>query len=79
MKVVIAGSTGFVGQEVVRQALLHPLITKVVTLSRRDHDLPQDLRTPDIEEKFTSVSCSDFKSYPQYVKDEISGADACIW
>jgi nucleoside-diphosphate-sugar epimerase len=79
MKVVIAGSTGFVGQEVVRQALYHPLITKVVTLSRRDHDLAEDLRRPEFEEKFTSVSCSDFKSYPQYVKDEISGADACIW
>lgn len=79
MKVVIAGSTGFVGQEVVRQALYHPLITKVVTLSRRDHELAEDLKRPEFEEKFTSVSCSDFKSYPQYVKDEISGADACIW
>ncbi|KAL6913627.1 hypothetical protein FSHL1_011304 [Fusarium sambucinum] len=79
MKVVIAGSTGFVGQEVVRQALYHPLITKVVTLSRRDHELSEDLQRPEFEEKFTSVSCSDFKSYPQYVKDEISGADACIW
>jgi N-acetyl-gamma-glutamylphosphate reductase len=79
MKVVIAGSTGFIGKEVVRQALLHPQITSVVTLSRHDHDLSEDLQTPEIESKLTSVTCSDFKNYPQYVKDEISGADACIW
>ncbi|EGU77625.1 hypothetical protein FOPG_09097 [Fusarium oxysporum f. sp. conglutinans race 2 54008] len=79
MKVVIAGSTGFIGKEVVRQALLHPQITSVVTLSRYDHDISEDLQTPEIESKLTSVTCSDFKNYPQYVKDEISGADACIW
>lgn len=79
MKVVIAGSTGFIGKEVVRQALLHPQITSVVTLSRHDHDISEDLQTPEIESKLTSVTCSDFKNYPQYVKDEISGADACIW
>ncbi|SPJ72814.1 uncharacterized protein FTOL_02543 [Fusarium torulosum] len=79
MKIVIAGSTGFIGQELVRQALLHPQIDSVVVLARRDHELPEDLRKPEIESKFTSVSCSDFKNYPQYVKDEIAGADACIW
>jgi dTDP-4-dehydrorhamnose reductase len=79
MKIVIAGSTGFIGQELVRQALLHPQIDSVVALARRDHELPEDLRKPEIESKFTSVSCSDFKNYPQYVKDEIAGADACIW
>ncbi|KAF4999580.1 hypothetical protein FGRMN_2328 [Fusarium graminum] len=79
MKIVIAGSTGFIGQELVRQALLNPQVTSVVALARRDHELPEDLRKPEIEDKFLSVCCSDFKSYPQYVKDEIAGADACIW
>ncbi|KAG7406060.1 hypothetical protein Forpe1208_v014494 [Fusarium oxysporum f. sp. rapae] len=79
MKIVVAGSTRFLGKEIVRQALLNPQIASVVAFGRRDHDLPEDLQKPEIEDNFTSVSCSDFKNYPQYVKDEISGADVCIW
>ncbi|KAG7409851.1 hypothetical protein Forpe1208_v011072 [Fusarium oxysporum f. sp. rapae] len=78
MKIVVAGSTGFLGKEIVRQALLNPQIASVVAFGRGDHDPPEYLQKPEIEDKFTSVSCSDFKNYPQYVKDEISGADGQI-
>ncbi|KAF5021923.1 hypothetical protein F66182_6026 [Fusarium sp. NRRL 66182] len=79
MKVVIGGSTGFLGTEVLRQALQHPLTTSVVALARRDTGLPLDIDSTAAQLKFKSVACSDFSSYPQDVKDEIADADACIW
>ncbi|OBT84906.1 hypothetical protein VE02_06543 [Pseudogymnoascus sp. 03VT05] len=35
MKVILTGATGFIGTEVLRQALIHPSITTLVVLSRR--------------------------------------------
>ncbi|KAI7759044.1 hypothetical protein LZL87_010039 [Fusarium oxysporum] len=54
MKIVVAGSTGFLGKEIVRQALLNPRIASVVAFGRRDHDIPEDLQKPEIEDNFTS-------------------------
>ncbi|OBT80653.1 hypothetical protein VF21_00329 [Pseudogymnoascus sp. 05NY08] len=42
MKLIIDGSTGFVGTEIVRQALSHPGITSVVGLARRPTLMPHD-------------------------------------
>ncbi|PHH78872.1 hypothetical protein CDD80_6081 [Ophiocordyceps camponoti-rufipedis] len=75
MKLIVAGGTGFVATEVIRQALSHPAVTSVVALSRRETPVPPDVPPG----KFTSVVCSDFEDYPDAVKREISGADACIW
>lgn len=35
MKLIVAGATGFVGTEVVRQALRNPAVTSVVALARK--------------------------------------------
>ncbi|KFY09638.1 hypothetical protein V491_08049, partial [Pseudogymnoascus sp. VKM F-3775] len=35
MKVILTGATGFIGTEVLHQALLHPAITTLIVLSRR--------------------------------------------
>lgn len=70
MKVILIGSTGFVGREVLDQCLAHPAITSVVALSRRE--LPP-------HDKLKVVVTEDFLSYPESVRDAIKGADACIW
>ncbi len=77
MKLIIAGSTGFVGTELVRQALSHPAVTSVVGLSRRETVAPTDAVNG--AAKLKSVVCENFESYPDNVKGELRDADACIW
>lgn len=73
MKLVIAGATGFVGTEVVRQAVHHPSITSVIALGRRATTIPEP------SPKFKSVECDNFSTWPDHVKEQLKGADACIW
>lgn len=70
MKVILTGSTGFVGREVLNQCLAHPDITSVVALSR--HELPP-------HDKLKVVVNEDFLSYSESLREELKGADACIW
>ncbi|KAJ5648143.1 hypothetical protein N7490_004515 [Penicillium lividum] len=70
MKIILAGSTGFVGREVLNQCLANPAITSIVALSRRDLPAHDKLKVAVIE---------DFLSYPESVREDIKGADACIW
>ncbi|KAJ5611337.1 hypothetical protein N7510_008056 [Penicillium lagena] len=73
MKIVLAGSTGFIGQEVLQQCLDSSKTTSVVVLSRRqlpaqkDHDKAKKLRV---------VLVDDFLWYPDSVRDMIKDADA---
>lgn len=79
MKLVIAGSTGYVGTEVVRQAISHPAVTSIVALARRETPVP-DNADPDADTtKLKSVVCEDFMNYGETVKEELANADACIW
>ncbi|ETS88113.1 hypothetical protein PFICI_01941 [Pestalotiopsis fici W106-1] len=75
MKLVIGGSTGFVGTELVRQALLNKDVDSVVGLSRRETPAPVDLD----KGRLKSVVCDDFTTYPDAVKEELRDVDACIW
>jgi nucleoside-diphosphate-sugar epimerase len=77
MKLVIGGSTGFVGVELVRQALLNPAITSVIALSRRETPIPPEAG-PD-STKLRSLVCDNFESYSDRIKKELEDADACIW
>ena len=79
MKLIIAGSTGFVGTEIVRQALSHPSITSVVGLARRPTPTPHNAGPHADARKFKSVVCEDFKNYTDNVKQKLAEADACIW
>ncbi|TVY65643.1 hypothetical protein LSUE1_G006195 [Lachnellula suecica] len=72
MKLIIAGATGFVGAEVVRQSLQHPNITAVVALSRTPLDLPH-------HSKLQNVIIEDYGVYPESVRISFEEADACIW
>lgn len=76
MKLVIGGSSGFVGTELVRQALSNPAITSIVALSRRETTVPAPA---DGAAKLTSLVCDDFENYPEHVRRELHDVDACIW
>lgn len=70
MKLILVGSTGFVGHEVLSQCLQHPAITSIVALSRRDLPAHEKLQVTIIE---------DFLNYPDSIRERIKDADACIW
>ncbi|KAF7155660.1 hypothetical protein CNMCM5623_008202 [Aspergillus felis] len=74
MKVIIAGATGFVGQEILSQCLAHPSITSIVALSRRE------LPITDPKLHVHLMKDQDFLSYsdPQ-LSASLRGAGACIW
>lgn len=77
MKLIVAGSTGFVGTEVIRQAISNPAVTSIIALARRQTDVPQDAGVN--ASKLKSVVCDNFDSYSDKVKNELRGANACIW
>lgn len=73
MKVIITGSTGFIGKEVLDQCLKNPAVTSLIALSRRD--LPEAATNP----KLTVVIVEDFKVYTESMLEHLKGSDACIW
>jgi uncharacterized protein YbjT (DUF2867 family) len=79
MKLIVSGSTGFIGTEVLRQALSHPAITEIISLARRETAIPPNLAPDANPAKLKSVVCNDFLNYPESVRTELRGADACIW
>ncbi|MCJ1258982.1 hypothetical protein MMC24_006816 [Lignoscripta atroalba] len=74
MKLILAGTTGFVGQEVLHQCLKNPSITSLVALSRRE--LPESVTS---NSKLKVIILNDFTSYPDTVLQELAGAESCIW
>ncbi|KAK1250085.1 hypothetical protein MKX08_010088 [Trichoderma sp. CBMAI-0020] len=79
MKLIIVGSSGYVGKALVRQAVSSSAITSVVGVGRRETPAPENLDNPADAAKFTSVVCDDFLNYSDNVKQKLSYADACIW
>lgn len=74
MKLIVAGGTGLVATEVIRQSLQMREITSVIALARKP------VQIDGIESsKLKSVIISDYGEYPDHVKAEFAGADACIW
>jgi nucleoside-diphosphate-sugar epimerase len=74
MKVIIAGATGFVGQEVLSQCLAHPSITSIVALCRCE------LPITHAKLHVHRMKDEDFLSYsdPQ-LSASLQSVDACIW
>lgn len=82
MKLIIGGATGFVGKEILRQALRCPTITSVVTLGRRPvpgEDFQGAIVEAQYASKHTDVVLADLEHYPETALKLIANADACIW
>ena len=79
MKIILLGSTGFIGTTILRRLLIHPSITTIITLSRRALPPEFTTTTTNPSSKLTNIIVPDFKSYTPDVLTAISGADACIW
>ena len=73
MKLILTGTTGFVGAEVLAQCLANAAIDSVVVLSRRP--LSPDIDNP----KLKVLVLDDFTVYPEDVVKELAGAEGCIW
>lgn len=68
MRIILTGATGFVGGEVLRQALADPEILQVTVLTRRS----VGMKHPKLDE----IVRQDFESYTDL---DLSGYAACIW
>lgn len=77
MKLIIGGSSGFVGTELVRQALTNPAITSIIGVSRRHTPVPPG--STDDSGKLKAVPCENFEIYSDSFENELKDADACIW
>jgi hypothetical protein len=74
MKIILTGSTGFIGSEVLTQCLANPSITSITAISRRK--LPDSISS---NPKLQTVILDDFTTYTDEVLRECVGAEACIW
>ena len=74
MKLIVTGSTGLVGTEIIRQSLQMREITSVIALARKPVQIDGIQSS-----KLKSVIIKDYGEYPSHVKAELAGADACIW
>lgn len=72
MKIVIGGSSGLVGAELVRQALTNPSITSI----RRETALPPSAAGAN---DLTSIVCDNFDHYFDDVLKQLDNVDACFW
>jgi len=80
MKLIVTGATGFVGSEVVRQALRNPGVTSVIALARKPILPPENAGPNANTSKLQSIVLENWTSpYPESVKEHIKGAGACIW
>ncbi len=79
MKLVVAGASGFVATELIRQSLSIAKITSVISLSRRPISPVSNLDHDADTSKLQNVLVDNYGSYPDDVKKKLAGADACIW
>lgn len=74
MKVILTGATGFIGGEVLLQALGHPSITSLICLTRKA--LPEAVTS---NPKVKVINLDEFSSYPPEILSQLEGAESCIW
>ena len=79
MKLIVAGASGFVASETIKQALHNPDVTTLVTLSRRPVPAPKDLPPGTPTSKLQNIVIEDYENYSPEVLNHLEGADACIW
>jgi uncharacterized protein YbjT (DUF2867 family) len=70
MKIVLFGATGMVGQGVLREALLDPEVSGVLTIGRR--------ATGKSHPKLAEITLPDLADYGA-IEDRLAGYDACLY
>ncbi|KAJ5970526.1 uncharacterized protein N7479_000444, partial [Penicillium vulpinum] len=75
MKLILAGATSLLGTEIVRQSLQIREITQVIALAHKPVQLDESFDSS----KLRSVVVQDYGKYPDNVRAEFAGANACIW
>jgi hypothetical protein len=75
MKLIIAGAASLLGTEIVRQSLQIREITQVISLALQPVQIDKSIDTS----KLKNLVIRDYSEYPDDVKVEFAGADACIW
>ncbi|KAL5339649.1 hypothetical protein BJX70DRAFT_397596 [Aspergillus crustosus] len=74
MKLILAGATGYIGQELLTTCLAHNSITSIVALSRRN----LGITNPKL--RVHLMKDEDYLSYSDpALLEELKGASACIW
>lgn len=79
MQLIVAGASGFLGRELIRQSLYLPTITSVIALARRQVTPPEGLGADADPSKLRSVVIKDYDEFPDEVLKQLTNADACIW
>ncbi|KAL7621850.1 hypothetical protein AAE478_007350 [Parahypoxylon ruwenzoriense] len=74
MELIVAGATGFVSTEVIRQSLSRREITFVIALARKPVLVPNGLGEGADPSKLRSVGIKDYEKYLDDVKKEFAGA-----
>jgi len=70
LKIIITGATGFVGEGVLLECLIHPHVEKVLVISRKLYGLDHPKLKQCIVPDFMNLS---------YAKEELVGYDACFY
>lgn len=70
MKVILFGATGMVGQGVLRECLLDPEVSQVLSVARKP--------IGQTHEKLREVACSDFTHFAP-IEADLAGYDACFF
>ncbi|KAK4501704.1 hypothetical protein PRZ48_007513 [Zasmidium cellare] len=75
MKIILTGSTGFAGTEILNQCIAHNYIEHVYVLTRRPLDAKYS------HKKVTQILHEDFETYPDDLLNRLrdEGVEACIW
>lgn len=71
MKVILTGSTGWIGSGVLKRCLALPSITFIVALTRRAIEIK--------DAKLQNIVHKDFLKYDESIIQQLRGAEACIW
>ena len=76
MKILLCGATGFIGTEVLSQAIKHNYVSHVYVLTRKELD--KKFAT---NKKVTQIIHEDFGQYPEYLLSKLAnyGIEGCIW
>lgn len=75
IKLLVTGASGTAGAEVLRQAVLHPGISQVTALVRRE--LPGHIKISD--PKLKTIIHKDFSTCPPSLVEQLRDHDAVIW